>query len=183
MYVKNKNITINGNNKAINNGNYYIAFEGSTELTIKNLTINGSGNLEIKENTTINADNLTISHLQINGSTIESKGILKNSAVDTLKCYGKLTLENTTVKNITFPNIRVGFADVPKITSNSDFQSESITIEKITSIGDDYTLFDGAYTPETVTIASDYATLYKYENGLVKTIPQTTTENTPEIAV
>ena len=48
MYVKNKNITINGNNKAINNGNYYIAFEGSTELTIKDLTINGSGNLEIK---------------------------------------------------------------------------------------------------------------------------------------
>lgn len=183
MYVKNKNITINGNNKAINNGNYYIAFEGSTELTIKNLTINGSGNLEIKENTTINADNLTISHLQINGSTIESKGILKNSAVDALKCYGKLTLENTTVKNITFPNIRVGFADVPKITSNSDFQSESITIEKITSIGDDYTLFDGTYTPETVTIASDYVTLYKYENGLVKAIPQTTTENTPEIAI
>ena len=26
MYVKNKNITINGNNKSINNGNYYIAF-------------------------------------------------------------------------------------------------------------------------------------------------------------
>ena len=41
----------------------------------------------------------------------------------------------------------------------------------------------GTYTPETVTIASDYVTLYKYENGLVKAIPQTTTENTPEIAI
>lgn len=182
--VKNKNITIDGNDKTINNGSNYIAFEGNKNLAVKNLNVIGTGKLEIKENATIEADYLTIQSLQINGSTITSKGILKNSTVDTLKAYGKLNLENTTVKNILFPNIKYGYGDTPKITSNSDFQAESIMIEKITSIGDgDYILFEGEYKPQNVTIATDYATLYKYEGGLIKAIPQTIPEEIPQIAI
>lgn len=169
-------LTIDGNGKTIHNGTNYISFKGSGELMLNNLTIDGTGNLEMQGNTKINSDNLTISRLQIYGSTIQSKGTLKNSAVDTLKSYSKLTLEDTTVKNITLPKIKAGSGDAPKITSNKDFKAESIVVEAIETVGESgvYTLFDGEYTPANVTINAPYNESYVYANGLIKDAALTT---------
>lgn len=162
-------LTIDGNGKTIHNGSHYIAIDGSGTLTLSNLTIDGTSNVEIKGNSKLNSDNLTISHLQINGSTIASKGTVKNSAIDTLRCFGKLTLENSTVANIALPNINYGSGDSPQITSDSDFKASSIVIDKISNLEASgiYTLFAGEYKPETVTINESYAENYRYFGGIV----------------
>ena len=165
------NLTIDGNGKTIHNGNNYIAIDGSGQLSLSNLTIEGNSNVEIKGNTTISADNVNIAHLQINGSTVASKGTIRNSQINALRCFAKLTLEDTKVSNINFPNVNAGSGDSPKITSNADFQSASITIEKISNVGESgrYILFEGGYVPpaDKVTMPADSGN-YEYADGIIK---------------
>lgn len=151
-------VSIAKNNLTIDLNGYTLTGE-DTSANSSVLELNSSGtNLTIK-NGTIKKGTKTVA---IEQKSAASPTSLENVTVDSMKINKYLNVTGSSIEKLTTGNI--GSSDAPKITA--DAYTTIVSVEVSGTIAEDklpYTLFDGEYKAENVTVPEGYT----YANGVI----------------
>lgn len=157
-----KDLTIIGNNKTITlNGKLEI--DASSTLTVSNVNFAGDKDVDMKGNTVINANDATFNKLSLGGAGNASKGTLTSCKVANLSTYGKITLDNTSVDEVVFSNVKA-WGDTPCIIMKTNSTVASAKLLNVENPTLPYTLFEGEGAPATITGVPEG---YEYSNGVL----------------